>query len=363
MTTSTYMRESGSGNVPDLPILAHVKPKPKIKKIELEGAFATPYAVPAHTADGQPDWTWFMKENGLVAPYVNSVHPRLSDFEETRLEAMDETAIEYCMSAPADPAIQAFKDPKKAQEAATKTNDYLASVCKKYPDRFGGWASVSLHDGAIAAEELRRCIKKLGMKGCMVNGFQQTQDDNKIIYLDDPSLTPFWEALVELDVPLYIHPRVSHQRLMYENHPEMQSAMWGFASETGTHMVRIIYAGIFDRFPTAQVVIGHMGENVPYMAWRIQHFFQMNPYDKAPKMRIHDYLARNIWITTSGNYDTAALLCAINVCGSDRILFSVDYPFENCSWAADWIETCPISESDRQKICYDNAVKLLKLRN
>ena len=341
--------------------MAHVKPKPKIKKIELEAAFATASGVAVIGADGKPDWSWFMAENSLVRPYIESVHPRLTDFEETRLEAMNETGIEFCVNGIVDSGIQAMTDPEKARVGAIKINDFLAEQVKKHPNRFGGWASISLHDGAAAAAELKRAVAELGFHGVMVNGFQQTQDPNKLIYLDDPSLTPFWEALTQLDIPLYIHPRCSHNRLMYEGHPELESAMWGFASETGTHMLRIVYAGVFDRFPAAQVIIGHMGENLPYMSWRIEHFFQMNNFDKNPKLRLKDYLARNIWITTSGNYDTNALHCAISVMGADRILFSVDYPFENMSWAADWIETAPISEDDRQKICYDNAKRLLKL--
>ena len=357
----TYQRMSSGGNVPDLPVLAKVPEKPRVPNIELEAAFAHETGVPTHK-DGSPNWSWFMHENMLCRGLVEGVHPRLLDFERTRMSAMKQNDVQYCVNAIVDPEIQSFSDPKEARERAIKTNDYLAEQCKK-TNRFGGWACVSLHDGKAAAEELMRCVTELGFHGVLVNGFQVTEDDNKIIYLDDPSLAPLWEAMVELDVPMYLHPRVSHNRLMYQGHPYLESAMWGFALETGTHALRLVYGGIFDKYPTAQVVIGHMGENIPYMAWRIQHYFEMNPFDCTPQLTLQQYLARNLWITTSGNYDTQALQLAINVMGADRILWSIDYPFENASWAADWIDSCPISEGDKRKICYENAIRFLKLKN
>lgn len=341
--------------------MAPLPPLPRTRKIEIEAAFAAPCAVAALDADGNPDWSWFITENGLNRQFIEAVSPRLADFEETRLQSMDQTGVEYCVSAPADPGIQAMKDPRQAHDGAIATNDFLADQIKRHPDRFGGFASVSLHDPDAAAAEMERCVKKLGFKGVLVNGFQQTDDPNRIIYLDDDSMTPFWEALTSLDVPLYIHPRVSHQRLMYENHAELQGATWGFAPETATHLLRIVYAGVFDKFPSAQVAVGHMGETLPFMAWRIEHCFQYNPANKKLKQRLQDYMAQNIWITTSGNFSTPALQCAMAVMGADRIMFSVDYPFENMSWAANWIEGAPISELDRQKICYDNAKRFLKL--
>lgn len=361
MPATPYQHEASRAPVQDLPVLAPLPPNPRIPKIEVEAAFAAKCAVAVLDENGEPDWGWFITENGLNKQFIEAVSPRLEDFETTRLQSMDETGVEYCISAPADPAIQAMKDPRKARDGSTLTNDYLAEQIRRHPDRFGGFASVSLHDPEEAAKELERCVTKLGFKGVLVNGFQQTEDPNRIIYLDEPQMTPFWEALTALDVPLYIHPRVSHQRLMYDGHAELQGATWGFSPETATHLLRIVYSGIFDRFPTAQVAVGHMGETLPFMAWRIEHCYQYNPADKKVKARLQDYLARNIWITTSGNFCTPALQCAISVMGADRILYSVDYPFENMSWAADWIETAPISEDDRRKICSENARRFLKL--
>ena len=361
MTSNTYKLSSGQGNVPDLPIFAHTRPPPKQKKIELEAAFAAPFTVPKMSSSGGPDWEWLMQENVLCQGHVDAVKPRLTDFDTTRLEAMDENGIELCMSAPVDPAIQAMTDPKQARENAIKTNNFLFEQCQNHKGCMGGWASVSLHDAKTAVTELRRAVTELGFRGVLVNGFQQLEDPDDIRYLDDPVLTPFWEALVDLDVAVYIHPRVSHQRLMYQGHPYMQGAMWGFAPETATHVLRLVYSGIFDKFPTARVAVGHLGETLPYMAWRLEHYFGMNNFDKQLTLRLRDYFTRNIWITTSGNFDTPSLMCALSVFGVDHVMFSIDYPFENMSWASDWIETAPINDVDCQKICYDNAVKFLKL--
>lgn len=356
-----YQREASLATVQDLPVLAPLPARAKTKKIEIEAAFATSTGVAVLDADGNPDWSWFITENGLNRQFIEAVSPRLADFDGTRLQGMDENGIQYCVNAIADPGIQAMTDPEQAKNGAMLTNDFLAEQIGRHPDRLLGFACVSLHDGDTAASELERCINKLGFKGVLVNGFQQTPDPNKITYLDDPSLNPLWETVTKLNVPLYIHPRVSHQRLMYEGHAELQGATWGFAPETATHLLRLVYSGLFDRFPQAQVAVGHLGETLPYMAWRIEHCYQYNPADKKVKLRLQDYLQQNIWITTSGNFYTPALQCAIETMGADRIMFSVDYPFENMSWASNWIESAPISDVDRQKICFDNAEKFLRL--
>ena len=160
----------------------------------------------------------------LCRGLVEAVHPRLLDFDGIRVDSMRQNDVQLCVNAIVDPGIQSFPNPKEAEERATKTNDYLYEQVKKNK-LFGGWAQVSLHDGEKAAQELKRCVTELGFFGVLVNGFQETEDDNKIIYLDDPSLAPFWEMIVELDVPLYLHPRVSHNRLMYQDHPYLESAM------------------------------------------------------------------------------------------------------------------------------------------
>jgi predicted TIM-barrel fold metal-dependent hydrolase len=346
--------------VPRLPTMSVPASRPKLPKIALEEAYATKAGVKLDD-NGNPDWAWFMEENALNRPYMDAVAPRLLDFGETRLQAMDESGIEYIVNSLTCPGIERILDAKEAQEAATACNDFLASQIKAHPDRFGGFASVAMHDPEVGAAELERCVNRLGFKGVLFNGFAQQGREDNLVYLDHPSYRPFWEAVTALDVPVYIHPRVSYQRLMYQGREELQGMVWGYAPETATHLLRIIYSGVFDRFPTAQVVIGHLGEAIPYQAWRIQHCFEHSPRNDKVKLRLQDYLARNVWITTSGNYSTVALHCAMEAMGTDRIMFSVDYPFENMDEAADWIETCDISEDDRSKIAYGNAKRLLKL--
>jgi predicted TIM-barrel fold metal-dependent hydrolase len=346
--------------VPRLPTMSVPAPRPKLRKIALEEAYATKAGVKLDDS-GNPDWAWFMDENALNRRYMDAVAPRLLDFDETRLQAMDESGIEYVVNSLTCPGIERILDAKEAQEAATACNDFLACQVKAHPDRFGGFASVAMHDPEVGAAELERCVNRLGFKGVLFNGFAQQGREDNLIYLDHPSYTPFWEAVTALDVPVYIHPRVSYQRLMYQGREELQGMVWGYAPETATHLLRIIYSGVFDRFPTAQVVIGHLGEAIPYQAWRIQHCFEHSPRNDKVELRLQDYLARNVWITTAGNYSTVALHCAMEAMGTDRIMFSVDYPFENMDEAADWIEACDISEDDRSKIAYGNAKRLLKL--
>ena len=190
-------------------------------------------------------------------------------------------------------------------------------------------ATLALQDPDQAVRELERCVTQLGFKGVMVNGYTQVESPDNLVYLDDERLTPLWEALTALNVPLYLHPRASHKAAMYDNHPELTGAAWGFAPETATHALRIVYSGVFDRFPSAKLVLGHLGENIR--------------------------------VTTRGNFNTQALHCTILTMGADRILFSNDYPYEDYAEGGEFIDTVPISESDRRKIAYDNAKALYML--
>ena len=347
-------------SIAPLPTMNVPAARPPLPKIALEEAFAHKQAMTLDE-NGNPDWDWHREENALNQQYIDAVGPRLFDFEDTRLPAMDEAGIQFIVNSLTCPGIEHIVDPTQAQDAATATNDFLAEQISRHPDRFGGFASVAMHDPEKGAAELERCVNQLGFKGVLFNGYAQQHTEDNLVYLDDERYTPLWEVVTSLDVPVYIHPRVSYQRRMYQGHEELQGMVFGYSPETAVHMLRIVYSGVFDRFPTAQVIIGHMGETIPFQAWRIQHAFEHSPRKDKVELRLQDYLQRNIWITTSGNYSTTALHCAMDTVGADRIMFSVDYPYEDMAEASDWFESCDISEADRHKIGYQNAKRLLRL--
>ena len=303
---------------------------------------------------------------GFVPPdYWTELQARLLDMQERRLREMDAHGIEIMLPSLNAPAVQAIFDRKKAIEIARRANDFLAGEVAKRPDRFRGLAALPMQDPEVATQELRRCIKDLGFVGALVNGFSQVDDAGDATYYDLPQYRPFWAEVERLGVPFYLHPRnplPQHARI-YDGHPWLLGPTWAFGQETAVHALRLMASGLFDEHPALQIVLGHMGEGLPYSIWRVDN---RNGWIKAPKKYpakkpLGDYFRQNFYITTSGNFRTQSLIDAMLEIGSDRILFSADWPFENIDHAADWFDVCTIAQADRLKIGRTNALRLFKL--
>ena len=290
---------------------------------------------------------------------------RLLDFEDTRLELMDKHGIEMMLLSLNAPTVQAVTDAKLADDMARRANDVLAEAVARRPNRFRGLAALPLQDPDLSIRELQRCVEQLGFVGILANGFSQSTDPNALLYYDLPQYWPFWAAVESLDVPFYLHPRnpLPQDSRIYAGHDWLIGPAWAFGQETAVHALRLMGSGLFDKHPRLQIVLGHMGEGLPFNIWRVDN---KNKWVKAPprhkaKRPIGDYFAENFHITVSGNFSTQALLASMMVVGADRIMFSTDWPFENIDHAADWFDAAPISEADRHKIGRTNAIELFKL--
>jgi gamma-resorcylate decarboxylase len=320
-------------------------------KIALEEHFATA----ATLADSQVFGAHVWEELG----------PRLTDFQDKRLRLMDASGVEIMILSLNAPAVQAIWDVPRAIAVAHEANDILAAEIAKRPQRFRGFAALPMQDPDAAARELTRCVKELGFVGALVNGFSQAGDANSVLYYDLPQYRPFWRTVAALDVPFYLHPRNPLPGAIpgYDGHNWLLGPNWAFHAETAVHALRLIGSGLFDEHPNLQVILGHLGEGIPAYLWRIDHRndWMKAPHKYAATKRVADYFRDNFVLTTSGNFSTSALLQAIAEIGTDRVLWSADYPFEDISDAADWIDAAPLSEADRQKIGRTNALNLFKL--
>jgi predicted TIM-barrel fold metal-dependent hydrolase len=331
------------------------EPARSIRKIAIEEHFIGP------NSNAREHEAAIVRHSGIGPKWAAAAVQRLADMSSIRIDEMDAAGIDVSILSLTSPGIEQIADAATAIKTARAVNDYLADHVAASKGRFEGFASVALQDVDAAIAELRRAVHKLGMRGVMVNGYVGSGEDRAGLYLDEPRFDPFWKALADLGVPLYLHPRFPDQAVkeaMYRGHPELISATWGFAPETATHALRLVYGGVFDRHPKASVILGHMGETLPFFSWRIQRAFEYNPLDKRLAKRLQDYLAENFWVTTSGHFSDQALINAILTIGADRLLFASDYPFEMATDAAVWIENAPISENDRRKICHGNAEAL-----
>jgi predicted TIM-barrel fold metal-dependent hydrolase len=301
---------------------------------------------------------------GIDDTHWRRISERLLDVEQTRLPLMDANGIAMQVVSLTANGIQAEPDPRRAVDLAKAANDWVAQkFVSAHPTRFSAFAAVALQDPQAACKEAQRAIGQLGFKGVLVNGYCNIGDENTGEYLDLPKFAPFWACVQDLGVPVYLHPRcpLPSQRLIYEGHDEMLAAMWGFAAETAGHALRLITSGIFDRYPRQQIILGHLGEGLVAMMARAQRRFEYTPCGKQLNKPLAQYLRDNFYITTSGNFHTPTLNGVITEMGIDRVMFSVDYPYEDMAEGASWFDGCPLQGEAREKVAHLNARRLLKL--
>jgi 2,3-dihydroxybenzoate decarboxylase len=324
-------------------------------KIALEEHFAIQDTL-MDSAGFLPDAVW------------EELKSRLLDIQVKRLGEMDRHGVEIMILSLNAPAVQAIPDKKRAIEVAKKANDFLAEQVAKNPKRFRAFAALPMQDPEQATREYERCVKQLGFVGALVNGFSQIDDPKSAVYLDQPQYWVFWGVVEKLGYPFYLHPRnpLPHMAQIYDGHPWLMGPTWAFGQETAVHALRLMGSGLFDKYPGLKIVLGHLGEGLPYSMWRVDHrngwTLDVAKPKYPAKKKIADYFHKHFWLTTSGNFRTQTLIDAMLELGSDRILFSTDWPFENVDHAAIWFDAATISEEDRIKIGRTNALKLFKLK-
>lgn len=278
---------------------------------------------------------------------------RLPDVTTLRLADMDAHGVDVQVLSLTVPGIQGIADAEAAVEDARAANDYLATVVAAHPDRFRGFAALPLQDPTAAAAELHRCVRELGFCGALVNDTTNGQ------YLDEPPFEPVWQALENLGVPLYLHPGASVEPWsLVDDHPELGGALWEWQARVGGHAMRLLFGGVFDRHPGARVILGHMGEFLPFQLSRFDSRYATLKERKLALLP-SEYFGRNIFITTSGVCSPAALAGAVMAMGEDAVLFAIDYPYESTATAVAFLDTAPLSPAAREKIAWRNAERLL----
>jgi gamma-resorcylate decarboxylase len=292
--------------------------------------------------------------------YSAEVRERMADTGEERLRQMDDAGIERMVLSLGGVGVQDELDVERAVQRARAANDALAGIVAGHPDRYSAFATLPMQDPQAAAAELERTVREHGFKGALVNGYTSLGDANTPLFYDEPRFLPFWQRLEALEVPFYLHPRnpLPLQQRVYEGRRELIGAAWSFAVDTGTHALRLITSGLFDRFPRATVILGHMGELLPFAIGRLEARIR---HAKAVTLAMpaSHYLRTNFYATTSGHFHTASLALTLEQMGSDRVMFAVDYPFEKLEDGARWLDGAAISDADRLKIGRSNAERLL----
>jgi 2,3-dihydroxybenzoate decarboxylase len=283
---------------------------------------------------------------------------RLEDLGALRLQEMDEAGIDVQVISHGAPSTQRL-EPDTAVRLARNANDRLAQAIAVHPDRFAGFAALPTPAPEAAADELERAVTTLGFKGAMVHGLTNG------VFFDDKRFWPICARAEALNVPLYMHPAVPHRAVAeayYKDYladfPALLTAAWGFTVETATQGIRLVLSGVFEAYPKLKIILGHMGEGLPFLLWRIDHTLS-RPGNRPLSFR--EQFSQHFYITTSGNFSTPALLCSMMELGVDRILFSVDWPFVQNTPGTQWMQGLQLSAEDKAKIFSGNAKRLLKM--
>lgn len=284
---------------------------------------------------------------------------------------MDQSGIGYVIVSLTSPGIEGVFDTANATSLAKQANDEIyASYVQAYPDRFGFFATVAMHDPSAAATELERAVTELGAKGVLINGYSQigSASNYTVQYLDEDQCEPFWAKVAELNVPVYLHPRPPppSQQLLYGNgkYPMLAHAAYGFGAETTGHALRLMLSGLFDRYPAIQIILGHAAEALPFLVHRVDTRLEIGvpgadgPYNRTLKY----YLQNNFYATLAGIRRLSTVRNTIEEMGEDRVMWSVDYPYESNEDAANWFDaTEGLGVETKKKIGWKNAERIFNL--
>lgn len=327
-----------------------------MRKIALEEHYAT-----ARMIHDMKIWEKRLEMPGIMGEnFVQTKLPKLTlPVEEHRLPEMDRWEIGIQVLSANWPAAQGYIDPDVAVSAAIEYNNAANDLVQGHPDRFRAFAALPLQDPARAVKELERCVREMGFVGVMVQGHSNLE------YLDEPQFDEVWAALEELDLPLYLHVgHPEHNQLKaYGSYTEMMGPTWNWAAEGTTHTLRMVFGGVFERHPRAKLILGHLGETIPYMLCRFNEGAdKTGALDKG--VITHEpsfYLKRNLYVTTSGEYYPEALHCAIDAMGIDHVLFACDYPLSGMDIGVSCVERSNLTEEQKRAIYYENAERILHL--
>ncbi|GAB2521613.1 amidohydrolase family protein [Spirosoma aerophilum] len=282
--------------------------------------------------------------------------PKLLDLGAGRLADMDANGVDMHLLSLGLPGVQMF-EPDQAVTLARLSNDQLAEAIRRHPKRFAGLACFAPQNPKEAAKEMERSIKTLKLNGFLVNSHTANR------YLDEPQFWPILEAAEALGAPLYIHPRAPSDGMAAPfGDYRIEGAIWGYGIEAGTHALRLMLSGVLDRFPRLQIVLGHMGEALPFWLWRLD--FMGAPGARAGRgnrLTPSEYFKRNFSITTSGVEDPLALRFSIDKLGIDSVMWAIDYPYQPTTPAVSFIESATLTDEERAKVAHGNAERIFRI--
>jgi 5-carboxyvanillate decarboxylase len=331
------------------------------RRIATEEAFSVPEVYEAlrgwaATADpAEPDqdfWDFVFTQD---TPGLRRVRRQLLDLDGERLEIMDANGVDVHLLSLTAPGVQTFPA-AEATALARLANDRLATVIARHPGRFAGLAAVAPQDPKTAATEIGRAVTELKLNGVIINSHTGSE------YLDEEKFWPLLEAAEALGAPIYIHPRSPGAQMAaaFKKYG-LETGIWGFQAETGLHGLRMICGGVFDRFPGLKIVLGHLGEGLPYWLYRLDYMHPVrSSYHTRPALSLtpSEYVQRNFAITTSGMNWAPVLRFCIEAVGADNIMFAIDYPYQTTEAAVRFLDEAEISDDDRRKIYHRNAERI-----
>jgi len=321
--------------------MAGVKKRPRVIAIEEH------YFDPELLAQNKDGWVQRMDPE---------IKKRLNDLGALRLKEMDEGGIDVAVLSHGGHGMQSLSA-DVAVPLAPRVNDRLYEVTRAHPDRYAAFAVLPTADPKASADELERCVTKMGFKGAMTHGLANG------LFLDDKKFWPIYERAEALDIPIYLHPSTPHPAVTdayYKDYakefPGITTAALGYTVEGMVQGVRIVLSRVFEKHPKLKIILGHMGEGIPFLLWRIQHTL-----NHSASIDFREIFCKHVWITTSGFFSDPALMCAIMEMGADRVIFSVDWPYIRNDEGTAWLDHAALSAEDKAKIYSGNAEKLLRM--